>query len=84
MLGQILVVIIPPVDELGFWICKLMHPMADVAERSSGRGLVYNANARVIDMQRYRMLVVDKQCRLGQCGLLQEASRASLAIARRP
>ena len=57
---KVKIIIIPPVNEFGRRIGEVKHAPANVAKGARGRGLVNNSNARMSEMERHRMLIVNQ------------------------
>jgi len=74
--GEIQVIVIPPVDEVGGRVGEFEHPLLYVAERTGGRRLVHDPDFWMIDAERNRVLVVDQQRRVPKLRLLQKASKS--------
>ena len=72
---QVQVVVIPVMDELCGRIGQLQHPLFDLPETDVVSHLVDDADARMLETERYGVLVVDEERGVAQSGLLQEAGK---------
>jgi hypothetical protein len=75
--GEIEIVVVPPVNEVGGRIGKVVHPLSNVPQRTGRWRLVHDPDLGVIEAERNGMLVVDEARSLSKWPIAAGNTRAS-------